>query len=59
MRDDNKGVSEFLDEYEFELPLYVRGSHYLILGKAEGLNSDGKHFTFILTLCSSNLYIFE
>ncbi|CAH1101503.1 unnamed protein product [Psylliodes chrysocephalus] len=41
LKDDNKGVGESLNEVEFNRGIYVRGSHYLIAGKASGLNSNG------------------
>ncbi|KAG5881082.1 hypothetical protein JTB14_034142 [Gonioctena quinquepunctata] len=41
--DDYKGVGEDLDEKEFgDYGVYVRGSHYLVIGKATGSNTNGK-----------------
>ncbi|KAJ8970122.1 hypothetical protein NQ317_003840 [Molorchus minor] len=42
LHDDLKGVGESLNETEFGSGVYVRGSHYLIVGSATKPNSDGK-----------------
>ncbi|CAH1101502.1 unnamed protein product [Psylliodes chrysocephalus] len=42
LKDDGKGVGESLNEVEFQRGIYVRGSHYLIVGKASGSNANGK-----------------
>ncbi|KAG5887527.1 hypothetical protein JTB14_022139 [Gonioctena quinquepunctata] len=42
LHDDNKGVGESLNETEFGKGVYVRGSHYLVIGKASGQNPNGK-----------------
>ncbi|CAG9856046.1 unnamed protein product [Phyllotreta striolata] len=38
--DDNRGVSEALDEYEFRQPLVVRGKHYLMFGSTKEKNNS-------------------
>ncbi|CAG9841041.1 unnamed protein product [Diabrotica balteata] len=45
--DDGKGVDEPLSETEFdpELGMYARGSHYLVIGNTEKINKDGKTTT--------------
>ncbi|CAG9856047.1 unnamed protein product [Phyllotreta striolata] len=40
--DDERGVGESLDEFEFETPLYARGTHYLVFGPAKKPNKDGR-----------------
>ncbi|CAG9856048.1 unnamed protein product [Phyllotreta striolata] len=40
--DDNKGVAENLNEIEFMKPVYVRGSHYLVVGSTKGQDFNGK-----------------
>ncbi|XP_056631268.1 lysosomal alpha-mannosidase-like [Diorhabda sublineata] len=42
--DDERGVGEILDESEFSLSIgmYARGSHYLMVGKTQGANENGK-----------------
>ncbi|XP_018570365.1 lysosomal alpha-mannosidase [Anoplophora glabripennis] len=42
MHDDHKGLVESLNEMEFGSGVYVRGSHYLIIGSAAKSNPDGK-----------------
>ncbi|KAJ8946016.1 hypothetical protein NQ318_023263 [Aromia moschata] len=42
IHDDKKGVGESLNETEFETGVYVRGSHYLVIGSATKSNPDGR-----------------
>ncbi|XP_050518488.1 lysosomal alpha-mannosidase [Diabrotica virgifera virgifera] len=42
LHDDHKGVDENLNEIEFDTGVYVRGTHYLVIGKANKVNLDGK-----------------
>ncbi|XP_050518494.1 lysosomal alpha-mannosidase isoform X2 [Diabrotica virgifera virgifera] len=45
--DDGKGVGEPLSETEFnsDLGMYARGTHYLLIGDTEKINKDGKTTT--------------
>lgn len=54
LQDDVKGVGEPLDEKEYDRGVYVRGSHYLVLGKANTANPNGKslYLTYRLQLIS-------